>query len=138
MVIYANGTITGPAFHNICDREFGDEEAAVVCRQMGCNPVGARRTPAGRYNELPLIKGRGHATPIVTVQTSKLFSITKNSNIAPVRTRACLLPREGVIKIVTLKNFYGCTSCMPSCKPLDCSNPGPAYKILQDSFSGVA
>ena len=25
----------------------------------------------------------GHATPIVTVQTSKFFSVTKNSNIAP-------------------------------------------------------
>ena len=52
-----------------------------------------------------------HATPIVTVQTSKFFSITKNSNIAQVRTR---LPIEHVLKIVTLKNFDGYTSCMPS------------------------
>ena len=36
-----------------------------------------------------LLRRRGHATPIVTVQTSKFFSVTKNSNIATVRTRAC-------------------------------------------------
>ena len=36
-----------------------------------------------------LLRRRGHATPIVTVQTSKFFSVTKNSNIAQVRTRAC-------------------------------------------------
>ena len=52
-----------------------------------------------------------HGTPIVTVQTSKNFSVTKNSNIAQVRTR---LPIEHVLKIVTLKNFDGYTSCMPS------------------------
>ena len=52
-----------------------------------------------------------HATPIVTVQTSKFFSVTKNSNIAQVCTR---LPIEHVLKIVTLKNFDGYTSCMPS------------------------
>ena len=56
-----------------------------------------------------LLRRRGHATPIVTVQTSKFFSITKNSNIAQVRTR---LPIEHVLK--TLKNFDGYTSCMPS------------------------
>ena len=52
-----------------------------------------------------------HATPIVTVQTSKFFSVTKNSNIAQVCAR---LPIEHVLKIVTLKNFDGYTSCMPS------------------------
>ena len=36
-----------------------------------------------------LLRRRGHATPIVTVQMSKFFSVTKNSNIAQVRTRAC-------------------------------------------------
>ena len=43
----------------------------------------------------------------VTVQTSKFFSVTKNSNIAQVRMYG------SVLKIVTLKNFDGCTSCMP-------------------------
>ena len=63
-----------------------------------------------------LLRRRGHATPIVTVQISKFFSVTKNSNIAPVRTYASVpkLPIERVLKIVTLKNFNGCTSCMPS------------------------
>ena len=78
-----------------------------------------------------LLRRRGHATPIVTVQTSKFFSVTKNSNIAQVRTCSLVKGRqrermawdrgyararanERVLKIVTLKNFDGCTSCMPS------------------------
>ena len=57
----------------------------------------------------------GMQLPIVTVQTSKFFSVTKNSNIAQVRTRACQYCLwKRVLKIVTLKNFDGCTSCMPS------------------------
>ena len=57
----------------------------------------------------------GHATPIVTVQTSKFFSVTKNSNIAPVCTARVPIPLiERVLKIITLENFDGCTSCMPS------------------------
>ena len=54
--IYANGSTDGPGFRKICDGNFGDEEAQVVCRQAGCNPVGARKIPAGRYSELPLIQ----------------------------------------------------------------------------------
>ena len=44
----------------------------------------------------------------------KIFSVTKNSNIAQVRACVPILPIERVLKIVTLKNFDGCTSCMPS------------------------
>ena len=47
-------------------------------------------------------------------RASKFFSVTKNSHIAQVRTRMPILPIECVLKIVTLKNFDGCTSCMPS------------------------
>ena len=61
-----------------------------------------------------LLRRRGHATPIVTVQKSKFFSVTKNSNIAQVRARANTAYRTCSKKIVTLKNFDGCTSCMPS------------------------
>ena len=52
--------------------------------------------------------------PIVPVQTSKFFSITKNSNTAQVRACMPILPIEHVLKIVTLKNFDGGNSCMPS------------------------
>lgn len=41
--IYVTGLVTGTTFHSICDRNFGDEEAQVACRQVGCNPVGAVR-----------------------------------------------------------------------------------------------
>ena len=50
-----------------------------------------------------LLRRRGHATPIVTVQT--FFSITKNSNIAQVRSAHAN---------TAYKNSDGCTSCMPS------------------------
>ena len=43
--IYGTGRTTGiSSFGRLCDRYFGDREARVVCRQLGCNPVGARRT----------------------------------------------------------------------------------------------
>ena len=41
--IYANGTL-GTSFSRVCDRSFGNVEAEVVCRQLGCNPAGASRT----------------------------------------------------------------------------------------------
>ena len=55
------------------------------------------------------------AYPIVTVQTSKFFSVTKNSNIAP-SSHACMpiLPIEMCSKNSNTENFDGCTSCMPS------------------------
>ncbi len=30
-------------FARACDRNAGDAEAQVICRQIGCNPVGAKR-----------------------------------------------------------------------------------------------
>ena len=49
----------------------------------------------------------------MTVPTSKIFSITKNSNIGQVCTLACMLPIERVVKIVTLKNFDGVLVACP-------------------------
>ena len=39
-------------------------------------------------NQWQGLQRRGHATPIATVQTLKIFSVTKNSNIALVRMGA--------------------------------------------------
>ena len=41
--IYTTAPSTGEGFHKICDANFGDEEAEVVCRQAGCNTARARR-----------------------------------------------------------------------------------------------
>ena len=46
--IYTTAPNTGEGFHKICDANFGDEEAKVVCRQAGCNTARARRI-SGRY-----------------------------------------------------------------------------------------
>ena len=43
-----------------------------------------------------------HATPIITVETPKFFSLTK---IASLHARVPVPPIERVLKIVTLKNF---------------------------------
>ena len=33
-------------FVDVCDESFGVNEVEVLCRQLGCNPMGARRTTA--------------------------------------------------------------------------------------------
>ena len=45
-----------------------------------------------------------HATPIVTVQTSKFFNVTKKDNIAQVRARANTAYRT-FSEVVTLKEY---------------------------------
>ena len=63
-----------------------------------------------------LLRRRGHATPIVTVQTSKFFSVTKNSNIAQVRPRACHANTayRTCSKNSNTEKFRWLHSCMPS------------------------
>ena len=111
---------------------------------------------SGGYQRLIILYSFGEegVNCIVTVQTSKFFSVIKNSKIAQVRTRMPILPIERVLKIVTLKNFDGCTSCMPSSPkvyirpcwyaflgqdmhscPLTCGNG--IWNILQDGRDSV-
>ena len=44
--IYRSSPNHGTQFADICDRNFGTEEAVVACRQLGCNPEGAMRIDA--------------------------------------------------------------------------------------------
>jgi hypothetical protein len=36
------------AFGQACDRDYGDNEAMVVCRELGCTSVGALRVSANQ------------------------------------------------------------------------------------------
>ena len=40
---------TADSFGQACDLDAGQNEAEVVCRQLGCNPVGARRVDPTTY-----------------------------------------------------------------------------------------
>ena len=73
-----------------------------------------------RFGAIILLRRRGHATPIVTVQILKYFSVTKNGNIiAQVRTHACQYCHRTCFKnlIVALKNAINFTHAF-RCGPI--------------------
>ena len=43
---------TSDSFGQACDLDAGATEVQVVCRQLGCNPVGARRVDPNTYGLL--------------------------------------------------------------------------------------
>ena len=47
--VYSNDIVFGTRFYDICDMNFRDGKAAVVCCQLGCNPVGAERRAGQGY-----------------------------------------------------------------------------------------
>ena len=46
--IYLNGLTFGERWYQVCGRNVGDEEADVICRQLGC-PTGNAKREQARY-----------------------------------------------------------------------------------------